>query len=136
MTQPQREKLQALLDGQYLIDDDENILRTLEGVTIEDTHYSLSELDDLEIYINPLQETVDHLKSEVKRLSNLLLASTEPKKRTKRPHLKVGEVKEIEQAIKKGVAQDTIMGTYDISVTTLHRIVHHTHGLSTPKEIK
>ncbi len=123
--------LKALAAGKQLVDADGNILH-IKGVVLgldhqeinESTDYDMQQLDELKIYVNPMQEEVDRLQIIIDRLTaDLVLANTPIVKGTYK-HLSIAEVRDIEMIFEKDINADAnlIISTYGTSQPVVSRI--------------
>jgi len=141
-----KEKLKALFHGKPLVDSDENIL-FLKGVELgkkdglyKDTDgYELSELENFEVYVNPLQKEIDRLMLVIQNQQGQITKLMQPKGdgRKFHRHLTKEEVLEIENIFKLKPKTDIelIISTYSSSYSVIHNIINHTHSKSSPRPI-
>ena len=132
--------LQWMVDGNFVKDEYGHIY-TLKSIIIEhngaeqtdvDTREILREgiLDKLSIHKTKEQLYIEELEAKLRAYEKY---SNHKDGRKKHHHLSQGEVKDIEEAIRKKTKTKWILSTYNISNTTLHRIKTGTHVLSTNK---
>ena len=123
--------LKALAAGKQLVDIDGNILH-IKGVVLgldhqeinESTDYDMQQLDELKIYVNPMQEEVDRLQTIIDRLTADLVLANAPIVKDTYKHLSIAEVRDIEMIFEKDINADAnlIISTYDTSQPVVSRI--------------
>jgi hypothetical protein len=132
--------LQWMVDGNFVKDEYDHIY-TLKSIIIEhngaeqtdiDTREILREgiLDKLSIYKTKEQLYIEELEAKLRTYEKY---SNHKDGRKPHHHLSQGDVKDIEEAIRKHTKKKWILSTYDISTTTFYRIKSGTHVLSTNK---
>ncbi len=141
MNHETKNKIKALLNGGMLVDTDHNMLE-LKGImlgkdyeeNIDWVDYTLSELDQLEVYVNPLQAKLDELQNTIDRLTADLVKANTPIKKGKYKHLSHAEVKEIEAIFLDNPDTDRnlIISTYDTSTTVVTNIATARHPKTSP----
>ncbi len=127
--------LKALANGKELVDSDNNILHIeqviLATANTDDvgTGYTLEELDELEIYVNPLQTKIDEMQAAIDRLTADLVAAHTPNIKTAYNHLTKAEVKEIEDIFmeKPNMNRELICSTYSSSQPVISRVARGVH---------
>jgi len=104
-------------------------LKNATNVTLDVTPTTL--LNTCTIYIHPLQKRINELEAELAKFKNTsIVAKHDPHK--EHTHLTTAEVREIEEVLTtaKVIDKELIMATYNISVTTMNRIIKGTHSKS------
>ena len=128
--------LKALANDKPLIDKDGNILY-LKGVVLglthqkinESTDYDMTQLDELSIYVNPLQAEVDRLNLVIAHMIEESTKQLAPTYKAKHNHLSKHEVKEIEDMFIKDthIDRSLIQSTYNSSQPVISRIASGIH---------
>ncbi len=128
--------LKALANGKQLVDSDENILY-LKGVVLgsknsdinQSTDYDMTQLDELSIYVNPLQTEVDRLNQIIATMIEEKNKRNISTSRNKYNHLSKEEVREIEIMITENpkINRDLIISTYNSSQPVISRIANGIH---------
>jgi len=127
-----QEKLQWLVDGNQLIDEDECKLFLMsvnlaEKISEEPVSYDESELEGLEIYIHPLQTEVERLmyiiKTQTKELEKMVQEKNAKPERSKYQRLTKTEIAEAAQAVvdDKTISTNSLANKYKCSSSTMAR---------------
>ena len=133
--------IEWMLEGNQVEDKDGNkwILRSLDFADADTSKDSSRELtvnrisEELKIYKTPQQLYIEELEAKVKTYEQRTRLRNS---RRGRNNLGPGEVKDIEEAIRKSAENQWIMSTYNIAASTLNRIKNGIHKYSTNKNVK
>jgi predicted DNA-binding protein len=133
--------IEWMLEGNQVEDKKGNkwILRSLDLADADTNKDSSRELtinrisEELRIYKTPQQLYIEELEAKVEAYEQ---ARRIKENRRRRSNLGPGEVKDVEEAIRKGAENRWIMNTYNIAHSTLNRIKHGIHKYSTNKNVK
>ena len=128
--------LKALANGKELVDSNNNILHIEQVILFTantddvGTEYTLEQLNELEIYVNPLQEKIDAMQITIDRLTADLVAKNKPTYKEIKPQLSKAEVKEIEDIFieKPTINRELVCNTYNSSQPVVSRIVRGKHA--------
>ena len=104
-------------------------LKGSTNVTLDITPTTL--LNDCVIYVHPLQKRINELEAELAKFKDTSIVAKHEKHK-EHTHLTTPEVREIEEVLTtaKVIDKELIMATYNISVTTMNRIIKGTHSKS------
>jgi len=135
--------LEALVKGKQLIDSAGTVLH-LKGVILASeyaemcngSNYDLTQLEELEVYINPLQVEIDRLNGIIKELleekDKKKKSNDESRYKFRRTynHLSKEEVREIKIIFetKPNTSRSLIISTYDSSQAVISHIASGTHA--------
>ena len=128
--------LKALSLGKELVDSDNNILHIEQVILFTantddvGTEYTLEQLNELEIYVNPLQEKIDAMQITIDRLTADLVAKNKPTYKEVKPQLSTAEIREIEMIFENNLTtnRELICNTYNSSQPVVSRIARGKHA--------
>ena len=136
LTEEQLELLEHVFSGGSFQSKDGLEVTILAGVELiygdKNIPMTIANLLACRVYKTPEELRIEELERLLAKQQEVIQKLSKPKHVTRRPHLSVAEVREIEDAIAKGATSEMVQSTYQVSHTTYNRIVLHTHRHSKP----